>query len=252
MAVTLSSWTVRAAQLAERPVARIGPPSPPPGSYPPPQVPIIGPGQPQPPFPPTALLPPVPQPPKKRHTGRIVLLSILGSLVLLCVIGTIGAALSNGDKPKPGANTVATVVATTQPAATAATKAPSPPPATTKAAAVATTKAAPPPATTPAAPAAPQLTVSQQQALGKARDYLDFTHFSRTGLIDQLKFDGFSIADATFAVDHVGADWNAEAAGKAQDYMSLEHFSHSGLVDQLEFDGFTAAQAEYGAKSVGL
>jgi hypothetical protein len=71
-------------------------------------------------------------------------------------------------------------------------------------------------------------------------------------LIKQLKFDGFSAADATFAAEHVKVDWNEQAAGAAQDYLDTQHFSRSGLIKQLEFDGFTQTQAEYGVKKAGL
>jgi TM2 domain-containing membrane protein YozV len=104
----------------------------------------------------------------------------------------------------------------------------------------------------PAAPVAPQQTVSQANASAKASDYLAYMAFSRTGLIKQLEFEGFSAADATYGVDAQHADWNAQAAAKAKDYLSFSAFSHSGLVSQLEFDGFTAAQAEYGAHQAGL
>lgn len=94
--------------------------------------------------------------------------------------------------------------------------------------------------------------MSQQQALGAARDYLEVSHFSRTGLIKQLEFEKFSVADATFAADAVGADWNAQADGAAADYMRVSHFSRASLISQLKFDGFTDAQAQHGASSVGL
>ena len=95
-------------------------------------------------------------------------------------------------------------------------------------------------------------TVSQQSAQRKAEDYLGFTAFSRSGLIDQLEFDKYSAADATWAVDHVTVDWNAQAAKKAKDYLGFTSFSHAGLVDQLEFDGFTPQQAEFGVSQTGL
>jgi hypothetical protein len=47
----------------------------------------------------------------------------------------------------------------------------------------------------------PHYTVSQQQAIGSAQDYLSFQAFSRKGLIQQLSSkygEGFSRADATF------------------------------------------------------
>jgi hypothetical protein len=94
--------------------------------------------------------------------------------------------------------------------------------------------------------------VSQQNAVSKAEDYLDYTSFSRQGLIQQLEFDGFSTEDATFAVDHVTVDWNEQAAKKAKDYLDYTSFSRSGLINQLEFDGFTPAQAAYGVAETGL
>jgi len=98
----------------------------------------------------------------------------------------------------------------------------------------------------------PSMTVSQEQAVSKAEDYLDYTSFSRSGLIKQLEFDDFTTADATFAVDHITVDWNEQAAKKAKDYLDYTSFSRGGLIKQLEFDGFTAAQAAHGVDSVGL
>ncbi|MEW1821698.1 Ltp family lipoprotein [Arthrobacter sp. NPDC080031] len=95
-------------------------------------------------------------------------------------------------------------------------------------------------------------TVSQQNALRKAADYLGFSAFSRTGLIGQLEFEKYSAEDATWAVDRVKVDWNQQAAKKAKDYLGFTSFSHSGLADQLVFDGFTPEQAEYGVSQAGL
>lgn len=100
-------------------------------------------------------------------------------------------------------------------------------------------------------PAEPAMTMGQQQAVGKGEDYLDFAAFSRQGLIDQLVYEGFSEADATFAVDYIAPDWNEQAAQKAQDYIDMSSFSRQGLIDQLVYEGFTAAQAEYGVTAVG-
>ncbi|MGE2737340.1 Ltp family lipoprotein [Mycolicibacterium vaccae] len=109
-----------------------------------------------------------------------------------------------------------------------------------------------PAAAVPLGPQLPLSPLSQQNAVNKARDYLDYTAFSRTGLIEQLEFDGFSIADATFAVDTITVDWNEQAAKKAVDYLNYTSFSRSGLIDQLIFDGFTPAEAQYGVATTGL
>lgn len=95
-------------------------------------------------------------------------------------------------------------------------------------------------------------TVSQQNAQRKAADYLNYTAFSKSGLIDQLEFEGFSKADATWGVEQLDVDWNEQAALKAADYLDYTSFSKAGLIDQLVFEGFTKKQATYGAGTTGL
>jgi host cell surface-exposed lipoprotein len=135
----------------------------------------------------------------------------------------------------------------------ARTPPPAPAPTTPPPAPVVTTPPAPvytPPPPPPPPPAAE--TVSQSNAVGKGQEYLDFTSFSRQGLIGQLVFEGFSTADATYAVDTISPDWNVQAAKKAKEYLNLESFSHQGLVEQLTFEGFTPEQAEFGVSQAGL
>ncbi|MCY1158935.1 MAG: hypothetical protein MOP51_1959 [Citricoccus sp.] len=95
-------------------------------------------------------------------------------------------------------------------------------------------------------------TVSQQNALRSAEDYLDYTAFSRPGLIDQLEFEGYSTADATWGVDRVTVDWKEQAAKSAANYLDFTSFSRQGLIDQLVFEGFTVEQATYGVDQTGL
>lgn len=97
----------------------------------------------------------------------------------------------------------------------------------------------------------PKFTMAQQNAIGTAQDYLDYSGFSRTGLIEQLEYEGFSTEDATFGADNAGADWNAEAAQTAQDYIDYSSFSRQGLYDQMAYEGFTAEQIEFGLAAVG-
>ncbi|MCF8610043.1 Ltp family lipoprotein [Gordonia sp. HY285] len=93
------------------------------------------------------------------------------------------------------------------------------------------------------------LTSSQENAVDKASDYLDYSSFSRDGLIRQLEFEGFANADATFAADYLNIDWNEQSVEKAKEYMDYSSFSQQALTDQLVFEGFTQAQAEHGAAS---
>lgn len=97
----------------------------------------------------------------------------------------------------------------------------------------------------------PVYTLAQQNAIGTAQDYLDFSGFSRTGLISQLEYEGFSAEDATFGADNAGADWNAEAAEAAADYLEYSSFSRQGLYDQLAYEGFTDAEIQYALAQVG-
>jgi len=112
----------------------------------------------------------------------------------------------------------------------------------------------------PSAPAGPVLSVSQQQAFLAAKGYLATgMGFSHQGLIDQLSSSygsGFSVPDATVAVDALGADWNAQAVISAKGYIATGMgFSHQGLIDQLSsaYGGkFTPEQAAYAVAQVGL
>jgi len=117
-------------------------------------------------------------------------------------------------------------------------------------------KAPPAPAATvapkPKPKPAPVLTAAQENAIGTAKDYLESGHFSRSGLINQLEFEEYSKADATFAVDHITVNWNEQAVGTARDCLETGHFSRGGLINQLEFEGYTRAQATYAVGKVGL
>lgn len=94
--------------------------------------------------------------------------------------------------------------------------------------------------------------MSQENAVRTAEEYLDVSSFSRQGLIQQLQYDGYSIEDATYAVDNITVDWNEQAAKAAKNYLDISGFSQSGLVEQLEYDGFTPSQASYGVNAAGF
>lgn len=97
----------------------------------------------------------------------------------------------------------------------------------------------------------------QQNALRSAQSYIAMTGFSRDGLIDQLSSEagsGYSVADATAAVDSMDIDWNEQAARSAKSYLDMTGFSCNGLVDQLASSAgsqYTRSQAIYGAKQAG-
>ena len=184
------------------------------------------------------------QPPPKKHTVRNVVIGV--TVVMFLVIGgctaLIGGAMNEASKvtePSPPVVQTEAPVETTEP-----TKEP---PATT----------APKPSPKPSA-TKPAMTLSQEQAVAAAESYLELTAFSRKGLIRQLSSEageGFSMKDATFAVDHIKVNWNEQAARSARSYLELTHFSRAGLIRQLESDsgeGFTHKQAVYGVTKAGL
>ena len=51
---------------------------------------------------------------------------------------------------------------------------------------------------------APSETIGQENARESAQSYLNYSAFSRSGLIDQLLFEGFSRAEAEYGVNAVG------------------------------------------------
>ncbi len=108
-----------------------------------------------------------------------------------------------------------------------------------------------PPVTTPA------LTQQQKSAVAAAKQYLSTAPFSQQGLIDQLDSsagDGYSVNDATVAVDSLTVNWNAEAVQAAKAYLQTQPFSCSDLISQLDSsagDQYTVAQATYGATQAG-
>lgn len=89
-------------------------------------------------------------------------------------------------------------------------------------------------------------TFAQQNALTKAKAYLAYSAFSKKGLKKQLKFEGFSNKEATYAVNHCRANWKKQAVKKAKEYLKFSAFSKKQLYQQLIFEGFTKAQAKYG------
>jgi hypothetical protein len=95
-------------------------------------------------------------------------------------------------------------------------------------------------------------TPGQDNARRKAASYLQFESFSRTGLIKQLKYEGFTTAQAVYGVTAMHANWSREAWLKAKEYLKFDSFSRSGLIAQLRYEGFTLGQATYGVTRTGL
>lgn len=100
---------------------------------------------------------------------------------------------------------------------------------------------------------ADSLTGPQKNAVRSAKQYLSMQGFSKDGLIEQLSADGgdgYTVADATAAVNTLSINWNTQAVRSAKNYLSMQGFSCKGLIEQLSSgggDGYTVSQATYGA-----
>ena len=107
-----------------------------------------------------------------------------------------------------------------------------------------------------AARAAARAARANSRALESAESYLEMSGFSKQGLYEQLSSasgEGFSPAEAQYAVDHVDADWNKEAVESARSYLDMSPMSRAELIQQLSSssgEGFTYAQALYAVNKV--
>jgi hypothetical protein len=155
---------------------------------------------------------------------------------------TVGCAAKTSNKPANATPATATT-ATTAPATTV------------------TPTTVPPTTPAPTAPPTtkPSLTLSQENVVEAAQQYLsEGMGFSQAALIKQLSSqygNGYSVADATVAVNSLNVDWNAQAVLSAKNYLKTEPFSCTALVNQLSSAygaQFTLAQAQYGAKAAGI
>ena len=174
-------------------------------------------------------------------------LAALSLLLFLALLGNLATPDTQTASSQAAASPATVTVTVTSPAPTPAAKtvtetAPAPEPAPSS-----EPSPEPEPEPAPEPEPEPDLSSGQQNALDKAAEYLDISSFSKSGLIQQLEFEGFSNSDAIWAVNFLGVDWNQQAAKKAEEYLSFSSFSKSGLIQQLEFEGFTAEQARFGA-----
>ncbi|UQN28902.1 Ltp family lipoprotein [Brachybacterium kimchii] len=87
-------------------------------------------------------------------------------------------------------------------------------------------------------------------ALADAKIQSDMLFSSKKGIHDTLVFEGYSEETATYAVDHVDADWNKNALEKAKSY-SADGMSDDEIRDQITSEygeQFTKEQADYAIK----
>ena len=102
------------------------------------------------------------------------------------------------------------------------------------------------------------LTGPRGNAVRSAKQYLRTSAVSRSVLIKQLSSEygsGYSLADATAAVDSLNVDWNEQAARSAKQYIKMSGFSRSGLIKQLSYgvgEEYNVADATAAVDSLGV
>jgi hypothetical protein len=180
--------------------------------------------------------PPTPTPTRRPFYRRHKITTALGGLVLLTLVISVAASVGGSGNsnltPAPSSSTSQAAVPAVESS---------------------------PVVTTPTQ-TAPAMTGAEQQAVQSAQGYLDDGQgFSRTGLLGQLTSsygEGFTKADAEFAIGYLKPDWNAQAVESAKGYLADgQGFSRTSLLQQLTSsygEGFTEAQAEYAVNKVGL
>ena len=98
------------------------------------------------------------------------------------------------------------------------------------------------------------LTRPQANALRSAKEYLEYSGYSRKGLIEQLhECDRYTVSDATVAIDSLSIDWKEQAAKSAKEYLEYSGYSRKGLIEQLhECDRYTVSDATVAIDSLSI
>ena len=87
-------------------------------------------------------------------------------------------------------------------------------------------------------------------ALETAQSYVNHSHFSETGLRDQMVYEKFTDVEIDYAMNNVQVDYMQEAKESAESYNKTCHMSHDELYNQLIYEEFTPEQATYGVQCV--
>uniref|UniRef100_UPI0026204172 Ltp family lipoprotein n=1 Tax=uncultured Psychrobacter sp. TaxID=259303 RepID=UPI0026204172 len=98
------------------------------------------------------------------------------------------------------------------------------------------------------------LTNPQKNAVRSAKDWIEYSAYSRKNLIETLsQSDGYTIDDATAAVDGLNIDWNEQALRSAKDWLEYSGYSRKNLIETFsQSDGYSQSQATYAAEKAGV
>jgi len=91
-------------------------------------------------------------------------------------------------------------------------------------------------------------------ALEKAKSYNSWANMSKKALYEQLTWHGFSSSAVQYAIDHLNADYKANALAKAREYRKYSNLSKTEIYERLTspyFRKFTKEEANYAIQKLG-
>ena len=89
-----------------------------------------------------------------------------------------------------------------------------------------------------------------ENAIESAEAYNKVFAYSKKGLIENLKYEGFSEDIAECAVKSINANWKENCVRSAYSYLDLFSSSKKELIHQLDYDGFTSEEIDYAMNQI--
>ena len=89
-----------------------------------------------------------------------------------------------------------------------------------------------------------------ENAIESAEAYSNVFAYSKKGLIENLKYEGFSEDIAECAVKSINANWKENCVRSAHSYLEIISYSKEELIHQLDYVGFTAEEIDYAMNQI--
>ena len=89
-----------------------------------------------------------------------------------------------------------------------------------------------------------------ENAIESAEAYNKIFAYSKKGLIENLKYEGFSEEIAECAVKSINANWQENCVRSAHSYLEIISYSKEELIHQLDYVGFTAEEIDYAMNQI--
>ena len=93
--------------------------------------------------------------------------------------------------------------------------------------------------------------MKESAATKRAKALLTIRAYSFSGLMRQLRNEGYGVSEAMYGLVYCGADWSEQAERKAREVLSAEEITREALYDRLIAVGFSEEDAQYGVEHCG-